>query len=434
METLGRAYFQNPLPGLSMMLNPDSYLLRRRWIPARLGLLLLSLLTVLTGCNAETAIEPASPAAARSGQPRLFARPDGPVYLSWIEPAPDGDDRLMFSTLDNAVWSPAREISRGSDWFVNWADTPSLVALADGSLVAHWLVKNTDGGSYAYDVLISASTDAGTSWTPPQRLNRDRTSSEHGFVSMLPLAPDRAIAVWLDGRHTAASDSTGEHPAAMSLRSAILDRNGALLSETEIDAQTCDCCRTGIAAVGQRVIAVYRDRSDQEIRDIAYRWFEDGHWGPIHSVHDDHWEIQGCPVNGPAVDAHGDSLVVTWPTAANGEMQIRSAFWSTDANGFARPVRVDEGNASGRVAVAALDHGRAVVLWMEQSESGPDIRYRTIDHRGKRGPSRSLSSWVTAIPDGFPALVADGGRLILAWTDHSDPVRVRTVSLSVPPL
>jgi hypothetical protein len=87
--------------------------------------------------------------------------------------------------LDRNGWSEAQTVSQGENWFVNWADFPSVVDLKDGSLTAHWLVKS-GSSTYAYDVSILRSKDGGKSWSKPIVPHRDNTKTEHGFVSLIP--------------------------------------------------------------------------------------------------------------------------------------------------------------------------------------------------------------------------------------------------------
>jgi hypothetical protein len=103
-----------------------------------------------------------TPAGPASGQPNLAVGRDGAVYLSWIERLPDQKFALKFSRKQGANWSAPRVIAAGQNWFVNWADFPSLVALPDNTLAAHWLVKSGPD-TYAYDVRVSRSADGGKS-------------------------------------------------------------------------------------------------------------------------------------------------------------------------------------------------------------------------------------------------------------------------------
>ena len=81
-------------------------------------------------------------------------RADGRLRLSWTEPLEDGGHILRFAVWEGAGWSPARTIASGDDWFVNWADVPTLTAFADGTLVATWLAMLGEG-TYAYGVSFS---------------------------------------------------------------------------------------------------------------------------------------------------------------------------------------------------------------------------------------------------------------------------------------
>ena len=106
----------------------------------------------------------AAPATAGSAQPQLSVRGDR-LLLSWIERSGDRAT-LKFADRTGSGWSGPRTVATGTDWFVNWADVPSVVRLADGSLAAHWLQKSA-ASTYAYDVRLSFSSDDGRSWSTP---------------------------------------------------------------------------------------------------------------------------------------------------------------------------------------------------------------------------------------------------------------------------
>ena len=120
-----------------------------------------------------------SPAPPGSAQPNLVTAPDGHLYLSWLEPRADSGVRLRFAVREGTGWSAPRTIAEGRNWFVNWADFPSMAALPDGSLAAHWLVRSGDG-TYAYDVHLSRSFDGGATWSTPRTPHRDGTPTGRG--------------------------------------------------------------------------------------------------------------------------------------------------------------------------------------------------------------------------------------------------------------
>ena len=105
---------------------------------AATGLLVCALL----GLRAQAPVQVLpTPAGADGGMYSLTTAADGRTYLVWIEPVPAGGHALKFSRLEGAAWQPAVQIAQGANWFVNWADHPSLTAAPDGRLYVHWLVN-----------------------------------------------------------------------------------------------------------------------------------------------------------------------------------------------------------------------------------------------------------------------------------------------------
>jgi hypothetical protein len=375
-----------------------------------------------------------TPAAPGSGEPNLTVAADGRVLLSWIEPASDQGHALRYvSRVKGGAWSAARTITEGRNWFVNWADFPSMAALPDGTLFAHWLAKSGPG-TYAYDVRITTSRDGGKSWSSPIVPHRDGTQTEHGFVSMTPWSAQEMGVVWLDGRKTAGA-SHGDHGGAtaeMSIMHTTLSSDGRLGEETVLDGRVCDCCQTDVAHAEGATVVVYRDRSDKEVRDMSVVRFVDGRWSSPRSLASDGWEINGCPVNGPAIAAAGADVAVAWFTVPVDKPRVTVAF-STDAGAtFGSPIRVDDGRPLGRVDVVLLDGGAALVSWLEQVGASASLLARRIGADGTRGETVTVAESSQARSSGFPRMVRSGGEVTIAWRDASEPPKVRTAVLSLP--
>lgn len=405
---------------------------RARSLAVRTSVLLLT-----TGCAAdpierapvEDLRELAAPVGAGSGQPNLFAVGER-VYLSWIEPEGEESHALRFAVWEGGYWSAAHTIARGSDFFVNWADFPSLSALSDGTLAAHWLVRS-GSRSYDYDVHLALSRDSGRSWGGSLVPHRDGTQSEHGFVSLFPWSDGSLAAAWLDGREMAGGEEAHDGhggPGAMTLRHTTLSAAGELGPEVVLDERTCECCQTAAAITSRGPVVVYRDRSPEEVRDISVVRHAEGRWSEPRPVHQDGWQITGCPVNGPAVAAEGERVAVAWFTAAQEEPRVLLAF-SDDAGGtFGAPARVDDGDPVGRVAVLLLEDGSALVSWLESVGEGAEVRVRRIAPDGGRGPAATVASSSAARASGFPRMVRMGEQLVFAWTQPGDPGSVQVAA------
>ena len=223
--------------------------------------------------------------------------------------------------------------------FVNWADLPSVTPLNATHWVAHWLSKSAPD-TYAYDVLVAFSGDKGGSWGSPVRPHTDGTPTEHGFVSIRDHNGLPAL-LWLDGRKTG-KDRVVDDPKAssMTLRAATIAPDGSLSDEQLVDNIVCDCCQTDVAISTDGPIAVYRNRTVAEIRDIYVTRFVDGAWEQGAAIRDDGWEIPGCPVNGPSIDADGDFVAIAWFSAANDTPVVRVALSTNGGRTFKEPVEI----------------------------------------------------------------------------------------------
>jgi hypothetical protein len=413
----------------------------RRFVPSAPILALCLLAAACGGERAEAGDGPQSaasaprplppPAAAGSGEPNLAVGPDGRVYLSWIEPAADSAHALRFSVLEGDRWSAPRTIASGRDWFVNWADFPTMAVLPNGRMAAHWLQKSGTG-TYAYDVRVAISPDGGVTWSQGVVPHTDGTASEHGFVSMWPAQGDSVALVWLDGRKYGASEDEHDLSNEMTLRYTTVGPDGRAAPDREIDGRVCDCCQTGMTMTAGGPLVVYRDRSPDEVRDIYVTRMVNGAWTPGRPVHADGWVMPACPVNGPQADADGQRVAVAWFTAADSTEAVKVAFSADGGATFGAPVRVDGGSPAGRVDVQLLEDGAALVSWMERTgKTEAEVRIRRVGADGRMGEPRTLTASTSARSTGFPRMVRAGDDLVLTWTGAGKPSSIHAARMAL---
>ena len=397
---------------------------------------MLGAVVLIAGCARESgeapgwamaAVSLSTPAAPGSRYPNLAFRPDGSAVLSWVAPATDGAHALQYSTWSGDGWTAPMTVSTGAGWFVNWADFASVIPLENGLWAAHWLEQRPDN-VYSYDVRIAVSRDDGRSWSAPMSPHDDGTPTEHGFVSMIGTG-DGLTAVWLDGRNTGGGDHEATHGAAagaMTLRTAGIDKLGRIRGgEAELDARVCDCCQTDVASSSEGLIVAYRDRDEGEIRDISVVRATDAGWSAPSRVHRDDWRITACPVNGPAIAAHGGTVAVAWFTAPD-QPRIRLAFSDDAGRSFAPPLEIAAGRVAGRVDLLLLDDQRAVVSWLADGAQGAEIRAQLWTRSGAVGSPIVVATATVDRAAGFPRMTRSGNALLFAWTDVAATPAVRT--------
>jgi len=366
-----------------------------------------------------------SPAQAESAEPFLFTYQDSIVYLSWIEKK-EKESTFKLASLDGNKWTTPITIASGNSWFVNWADYPMMARNQNG-FIAHFLDRSADG-KFTYDVKFTTSETMNTTWANPKILHDDGKQAEHGFVSLVPY-DDKFFVTWLDGRNTVMEGMENmdhDHHGEMSLRAAVLDANGNKLHEWELDRRTCDCCQTSAAITSAGPVVIYRDRSDEEIRDMSIVRLVNGEWTAPKSINSDYWKIAGCPVNGPRVSAIGNTLATAWFTMASDTAKVNVIFSHDGGETFGKAIRVDEGSPIGRVDIVLLDEQTAVVSWME----GTEIKAVKVRSDGVKEQSVIIAASSESRSSGFPQMTKSGDKLIFAWTDSKEK-SLKLASLSM---
>ena len=377
--------------------------------------------------NRHTAIiEIKNPSLINSSLPRLFSNGED-LLMSWIQNK-DSIASLKYSKFNGINWTAPTEIISGSDWFVNWADFPAI-ADNNGSILTNILKKSAEG-TYTYDIHLQLYSKQKNTWKNNILLNQDGIKSEHGFVSMLPYNNDSFFVTWLDGRTLVGVSKENEQ---MTLRAAFIDAEGEISNDILLDDKTCECCNTAATMTSNGPIVAYRDRSDTEIRDISIVRFVNGNWTAPKNVYQDHWEIPGCPVNGPAIDSFNDAVALAWFTAENDNPRIQVSFSENQGETFGLQYRVDNGNAIGRVDIVMIDQNNAVVSWMEPDGIDTLIQILKVSSNGEKNIPITITKTRSERSSGFPQLELVGDKLYLAWTsleDKKPAIKIVTVLAS----
>lgn len=388
----------------------------------RLGSVAVTLFGVLAACAGDPGyvMQPVEfTAPPGSEAPNLHVTRDGRAVLTWLEPVADERYALRVAVRADGRWSEPHTIVADRPFFVNWADFPSLTEMEDGTWIVHWL-EMAGEGTYAYHVKLARSPDGGATWSEPIVPHRDRSPTEHGFVSMVPWRGGAAL-VWLDGRamivgEAGSGKGEAEIGGVMSLRFTTVGPDGSIGPEVLVDDRTCECCQTALAAAASGLVTAYRDRSEGEIRDIAVARFVDDHWTEPAPVAADGWHYPGCPVNGPQLSARGDTVAVAWYTAPEQRPRVSAAFSTDGGRSFGAPIRVDDGTPAGRVDVELISGSAAVVSWLEIVGDSAQVRARRVTRAGARGPAWVVAATSAARASGFPRMAQVGDELLFAWT------------------
>ena len=356
-----------------------------------------------------------SPSRGFAHLPHLVRGANDSLYMSWVEKE-GATAQLKFATWTGTSWTEPSMIARGNDWFVNWADYPMLAVDPHGNKLAHYLSKSS-AGNYSYDVNLMIQPIDSSHWIGPIVPHNDGTPTEHGFVTMLPSHDSTFTVAWLDGRNTDGGHSHHDPSGAMTFRTAQIDLSGNISGEAELDNRVCECCQTRGVVTEEGILFVYRDRSVDEVRDMAFVKQTTSGWSIPKLVAIDNWKIEGCPVNGPSIASDENALAIAWYTGAMSSPMIKLAF--KVGNEFMEPIVIDDVLPLGRVDVVMLDRHTAVVSWLDGGDL-PAIKFRSARINGALSPIYLVAETSEERSSGFPQMEVLGNQLFFAWTDVGD--------------
>lgn len=345
---------------------------------------------------------------------------DGGAWMTWIEPVnKEKNITALKCAKFDGKWGNSHTIVQGNNFFANWADFPEMGIAKDGTLFVTW-PQQSGPGTYAYDIAIARSDDAGESWSLMGTLNDDRVLGEHGFVSLVPEGEHGIRAFWLDSRAMSGEGHMGAGGGDMQLRTAII--NDAVQKSELLDERVCECCGTDAVIADGEAVVIYRDRSKDEIRDISVTAIGRS----PKNVCIDNWKIDGCPVNGPSLDVLGDVVVAAWYTAPN------PGIGSTVYVAFSEePIKISD-SILGRVDVVLIDKDTATVCWIEPNEDLASVMLADVEVDGTIQNRRTVAQVSPTRSSGFPRLAVVDGGILVAWTDldRSQGINTRFYSIN----
>ncbi len=373
----------------------------------------------LSGCARDFENIPSAQTGSRF--PRIASSKSEHLTASWFEQVDHLNWSVMGSVYSNDTWTEPFEISTDSSFFVNWADFPSLNKISDDTLVAHWL-KKSGAGTYDYDIHLSFSYDNGLSWSKSEIPHATTIKGEHGFVS-ISIGDKKHDLVWLDGREMLMEHGNNEY-GQMNLYHREFTNNGELGSEYLIDPKVCECCPTSSVLFEDTLVVAYRDRSDEEIRDIYIARKTGDTWEPSYPVHNDGWKIAGCPVNGPMLSIRSNQIAIAWYTAANDKAKVYVAYSDDLGKTFSNPIRVDNGMPLGRVDLEWINDDEVLVSWIESSELSSNIVVRKVKNDLTIREGIVVAEVSKGRISGYPQMEILKDQILFAWTEISTKTSV----------
>jgi hypothetical protein len=361
-----------------------------------------------TGISAQTHQHGAMSSGDGNFNPFVAADGQGGFYLAFIQRSNGASNVMLRRSADGRTFSdPLRVNDRPGDATVRNENPPKVsVGLQDDVYVC-WA---NETAKWKGDIRFARSTDGGKSFLPAITLNSDAGApTGHAFQSIAVDRLGRIFVTWIDERAKRASDRGAELWLTTSE-----DRGKSFSRDRRILSDVCECCRTNIQIdSGGRLFLSYRTvpATGAMYRDIVVARSTDGGVSfKTTTVSGDGWNINACPVTGPAlcVDAR-DQVHVVWFTGGGEKPGLYYAMSEDRGQSYSARRLLDPDQRLGKHAqvVAHID-GTILVAWDDNNE-GPVTFFGILEPRTglkRRSVARERLSYPTLAANKNVAVVA----------------------------
>jgi len=353
--------------------------------------------------------------------PRLGVDTAGGLHLFAVYDQ-GSKSRLGLAMSENGgdtLSSPIIPISEAGVSIGSHGEQSPSVAMTRSGIYALWQEQGADG---SLKIMSARSLTWGESFEKPVQVSDTGARAYRGFPSV-GVAPNGDIyAVWLDERDI--TDPNQDTSAVYLAKST--DQGAVFAPNVRVGDQTCPCCRPSLAfGANGDVFVAWRRVFPGEIRNIVVSTSQDGGrtFGEPVKVHEDGWEIKGCPDSGPSLVESNGRLWIAWMTAGkDNRARILVSRSDEAARSFEKPIMV-----SGDVLDPnhpSMKAGNDGTLWLVFQGRAPNTNgnwNKTQVYIVHIKENENFSN-PTSIPGSnnsisYPHIaLGNGGQIFVAWT------------------
>lgn len=310
------------------------------------------------------------------------------MFVGFVAKDADGKGDLFVRSFDGngKLGEPVRVNPLPGQVRSWYGDPPTIAVARDGAVYVGWTSRYPDSPKGTL-LFVSVSRDGGATFDQPVKVHGDMAPASHGMHSLAVEPDGRVIVAWLDERylkaegagigashfptfinHTPSPQPEVESEPDAELYLAVSEDSGKTFAqEKRIDGQVCPCCKTSLAVAPDGTIYLgYRKVYPGSLRHITVISSKDGlTFGDPVQVSDDRWELNACPVSGPALNIDAGRLAVAWYSGGDARdhgMYLTHAT-GPDAQTFEAP-RVLDAFEGGGIPAWAGDH----LLWSNEGK------------------------------------------------------------------
>jgi len=294
-----------------------------------------------------------------------------------------GSSIYVAQEKEQRTWSTPRKVADVAGLALGMRRGPRLATAGQTWVLTAHASRRMKG-----DLIAFRSTDGGTTWTGPDRINDVEGSAAEGLGALCAWK-GRFVAVWLDARANAAE----LYLATLDSKSGEWSRNVRIYRSPS--GNVCECCHPTVAAGRDGRLYVMFRNSVNGSRDMYALATTDGvSFEPARKLGSGTWPLEACPMDGGMLAfPPGGSGVSIW--------RREGSIFSADL-GATSEVKLGDGEQPW----VAADASGWWAVW---------LRRRKGDLVALRNGAREPIMIAQSAND--PVALGTGNRVLAAWSD-----------------
>ena len=388
----------------------------------------MTLVIALLLCYASASAQTHDHGAMQSGNgnfnPFVVSDSRGGFYFAYVQRANGVSNVMLRHSVDGRSFNPPVRVNdRDGDATVRNENPPKIAVSGKGDVYLCWA---NETARWKGNIRFARSTDEGKSFLPAITINSDSAGEPngHAFQSIAADRSGRIYVVWIDERNRKPADRGAEIWISTSD-----DRGKTFSRDRKILSQVCECCRSNIQIDSSgRLLLAYRTVPNEGpmYRDIILAVSEDrGASFSTRVVSHDGWEINACPVAGPALCVDSSNrITVIWFTGGGDRAGLYYATSPDQGVSFSKKSLLDADQKLGKHAQAVVRaDGEIIVAW-DDSGDKPLTQWGTLNQQNGVLRKRGVRTEVI-----YPVVAANKDAIVVVGLQSNKDVFVETDSL-----
>ncbi len=379
-----------------------------------LGPMLIALSLLPTSLTALPCVDDRSISIHCGEAPSAVFDKQGNLWVAFVQ------DQFVYvsksSDQGTSYSRPVKVNSVAEDAEHNGENRPKILVDTQSNILVSWTKKTSP--RFTGEIRFSRSTDGGRTFQDPQTINDDELFTGHRFDSLFLTEGGQLYITWIDKRELVASQMQDKTYAGAAIYYAVSTDSGVSFSPNyRVSSNSCECCRIAIAPNGRDNITIlWRQIFETDIRDHGIAILTpEGQVIANHRASYDDWHINACPHHGPTMIAADDSsdYHMSWFSAGALQRGIYYGRFSFNTKAPNSVALVDDQAGAGHPYLAR-HAGTVYLVWKGFDGANTQLNLiQSVDNGSTWSEPEKLLT--TSEGSDHPLLVTHESGIFLSW-------------------